>query len=333
LDKTPFVHQPQVGVVPLGTGNDLARCLRWGGGYEGESMWKILSKYERSETTMLDRWSITVSDVDPDPIRRAASSDGLEDTSGQKPLTIPKMLSEHGQIPFTIINNYFSIGVDAAICCKFHLEREKNPNKFNNRMKNKIWYFEYATSEQFSSSCKNLHENIDLICDGIPLNLAEGPTLQGIALLNIPSTHGGTNMWGDSTVKTRQQRKKSKRGHCVLDKDRTDLSGANQDIGDKLIEVVGLENCLHMGQVRTGLRSSGKRLAQCSKIVIRTKKQFPMQIDGEPWNQVPCTIEISHKNQVSMLLAPPPKSRSLFSFLNITRRKSDDFLDDHKFCF
>ena len=39
-------------------------------------------------------------------------------------------------------------------------------------------------------------------------------------------------------------------------------------------------------------------------------------------------IEISHKNQVPMLLAPPPKSRSLFSFLNIARRKSDDFLDD-----
>ena len=37
-----------------------------------------LQKYERSETTMLDRWSITVSDIDPDPIRRAASSDGLE---------------------------------------------------------------------------------------------------------------------------------------------------------------------------------------------------------------------------------------------------------------
>ena len=78
--------------------------------------------------------------------------------------------------------------------------------------------------------------------------MTDGPQLQGIALLNIPSTHGGTNMWGDTTIKTRQHRKKSKRSN-TQDKVGADLSRANQDIGDKLIEVVGLENCLHMGQV------------------------------------------------------------------------------------
>ena len=72
-------------------------------------------------------------------------------------------------------------------------------------------------------------------------------------------------MWGDSSVKTRrvvagrvrevtrvvfrQHRKKSRRSPHG-EKERAELSGANQDIGDKLIEVVGLENCLHMGQVR-----------------------------------------------------------------------------------
>ena len=39
-------------------------------------------------------------------------------------------------------------------------------------------------------------------------------------------------------------------------------------------------------------------------------------------------IEISHKNQVPMLVGPPPKSRSLFSFLTRELRKTDENFDD-----
>lgn len=41
-------------------GNDLARCLRWGGGYEGESIPKLLEKLARSDIVMMDRWNITI---------------------------------------------------------------------------------------------------------------------------------------------------------------------------------------------------------------------------------------------------------------------------------
>jgi diacylglycerol kinase (ATP) len=43
----------------------------------------------------------------------------------------------------------------------------------------------------------------------------------------------------------------------------------SKDVGDKLIEVVGVQSAIHAGSIYAGVRSSAKRLGQCSSVVIR----------------------------------------------------------------
>jgi diacylglycerol kinase (ATP) len=103
LDNIDFGGRPvpPVAILPLGTGNDLARCFGWGGGYTGEHLVPILRSIETAPVDLLDRWAITI-----------------------EPLTGAGAGAEAGdEAPLSIINNYFSIGVDAAVAHKVRSRR------------------------------------------------------------------------------------------------------------------------------------------------------------------------------------------------------------------
>ncbi|XP_051164827.1 diacylglycerol kinase eta isoform X4 [Leptopilina boulardi] len=59
IDRLGMHKQCQVGVLPLGTGNDLARVLGWGASCDDDThLPQLLEKYEKASTKMLDRWSV-----------------------------------------------------------------------------------------------------------------------------------------------------------------------------------------------------------------------------------------------------------------------------------
>uniref|UniRef100_A0A8C3KXU0 Diacylglycerol kinase n=1 Tax=Chrysolophus pictus TaxID=9089 RepID=A0A8C3KXU0_CHRPC len=177
-----------------------------------------------------------------------------------------------------VMNNYFGIGLDAKISLEFNNKREEHPEKCRSRTKNMMWYGVLGTKELLQRTYKNLEQKVQLECDGqyIPL-----PSLQGIAVLNIPSYAGGTNFWGGTKE--------------------DDIFGA-PSFDDKILEVVAVFGSMQMAVSRV-IKLQHHRIAQCRsvKITILGDEGVPVQVDGEAWIQPPGVIKIVHKNRAQML--------------------------------
>lgn len=61
IEKMKLPKCPPIAILPLGTGNDLARIHGWGGGYNNESLIEILEQVAESYVSWLDQWEITIS--------------------------------------------------------------------------------------------------------------------------------------------------------------------------------------------------------------------------------------------------------------------------------
>jgi len=72
------------------------------------------------------------------------------------------------------------------------------------------------------------------------------------------------------------------------------------NISDKKLEVFCVFSSFHIAQMQIGL-SEPHRVGQAKEVKITLYDSVPMQIDGEPWEQHPAQISLSHHSQVEML--------------------------------
>jgi diacylglycerol kinase (ATP) len=112
--------------------------------------------------------------------------------------------------------------------------------------------------------------------------LVELPHLESVVILNIPYWGGGVDPWNLGNA----------------NKNREDIATAS--INDGLLEVFGVYSSFHIAQMQVGL-AEPFRIGQARHVCIKLFKRFPVQIDGEPWEQNPAVINISYFNQATML--------------------------------
>jgi diacylglycerol kinase (ATP) len=128
----------QVFIVPLGTGNDLARAMSCGGGYSGRNvndLRVVLQRCLAAVPVQLDRWQLN-----------------FEFSS-----VIPSRSKQ--------VFNYFSIGLDARIAHRFHHARESHPRLFFAQCVNQLLYGCFA-GRQLCDSLPPLSTYVELYVDG-----------------------------------------------------------------------------------------------------------------------------------------------------------------------
>jgi diacylglycerol kinase (ATP) len=171
--------KPWITVIPMGTGNDLSRSLRFGPGFAKEkcpcacgcctcclvgSLDQTVMHAISAPKAHMDRWNIQVTAMNGTPVETR------------------------------VMNNYFSIGFDAHIAKKFDVFRKKNPGWCKARVMNKLWYGCLG----LRSLCGEpvLNRFLTLTIDGAPVPLPDG--IKSLVVSNVDSFAGGVTLWKDS---------------------------------------------------------------------------------------------------------------------------------------
>ncbi|KAL7581367.1 hypothetical protein ACA910_021960 [Epithemia clementina (nom. ined.)] len=281
---------PPIAILPLGTGNDLARVHGWGAGYNNESLISILEQISESYISVLDRWELTVED-------------------GKKRITKKNFF------------NYFSFGIDAELALQVHYLRERRPEWFFSRFVNKAWYGIFGAEESIKGKSLNVRRDIAIYADGVHIPLPADS--QGVIILNIDSYAGGVPLWShavkEGLIRRSQSMGNTGRGarttfERIDSSDDLPVRLSKEEMFAKVtacdrpsscqdgyLDVVSVRGLIHLGQIKVGI-GRAQRLCQCREIKIVVKKKVAVQIDGEPWRQDKCVLRIKRKRDPALML-------------------------------
>ncbi|CAN1312366.1 Diacylglycerol kinase 1 [Linum perenne] len=170
------------------------------------------------------------------------------------------------------------VGCDAKVALEIHNLREENPEKFYNQFMNKVLYAREGAKSIMDRTFADFPWQVRVEVDGVEIEVPEDA--EGVLVANIGSYMGGVDLWQNE--------------------DEYYDNFDPQSMHDKLLEVVSISGTWHLGKLQVGL-SRARRLAQGQLIKIQLFAPLPVQIDGEPWLQQPCTLIVSHHSQAFML--------------------------------
>jgi Diacylglycerol kinase catalytic domain len=121
-----------VGVLPLGTGNDLARVLGWGSACDHDAnLPQLLERYEQATTKMLDRWSVLCLEREVVPPAGGGGSEHKSDLGSSSSVMESGVLEEEdedeedvGEIPYVDMPGPSleeELEEDAIAAAKYHV--------------------------------------------------------------------------------------------------------------------------------------------------------------------------------------------------------------------
>ncbi|KFK40260.1 hypothetical protein AALP_AA3G351100 [Arabis alpina] len=276
---------PPVGVIPLGTGNDLSRSFGWGGSFPfawRSAVKRTLHRASMGPVARLDSWKILVSMptgevVDPPYSLKPAEENEL-DQGLDTGIDAPPMAKTYEGVFY----NYLSIGMDAQVAYGFHHLRNTKPYLAQGPISNKIIYSSFGcTQGWFCTPCVNdpglrglrnilkIHIKKDNCSQWE--EIAVPKNVRSIVALNLQSYGSGSHPWGNLKPDYLEKRGFVE-AHC----------------DDGLIEVFGFKQGWHASFVMAELISA-KHIAQAAAVRFELRggdwKDAFLQMDGEPWKQ------------------------------------------------